>query len=64
MHQSTFKVGGRTSGGYGDGAQQRWRMTTVADNDDNNMQDWAADCAMGKDESGLSRDGKASGAWQ
>ncbi len=27
---------------YGDGGQQRWQMTTVADNDD--TCDWAADC--------------------
>ncbi len=43
---------------YGDGRQQRWRMTTVADN--NNLHDWAADC-NGEGQERMVRDGRDSG---
>jgi hypothetical protein len=43
---------------YGDGRQQRWRMTTVVDN--SNTRDWAADCD-GEGREQAVRDGRDSG---
>jgi hypothetical protein len=44
---------------YGDGGQRRWRMTTVADDD--NTRDWAADCDGEQGQERAVRDGGDSG---